>query len=72
MGRPKKYTKKTLGEAIDRYFASISRLVPLTEKVDTGRRDGDGHKVYEDRPVMNSLKEQASSSRIPIDELYRK
>lgn len=60
MGRPKKYNKKTLGEAVDRYFASISRVVPLTEKVDTGRRDGDGHKIYEDRPVMNSLEEQAT------------
>ena len=60
MGRQKKYNKKTLGEAVDRYFASITRVVPLTEKVDTGRRDGDGHKIYEDKPVMNSLKEQAT------------
>lgn len=60
MARPKKYNKKTLTEAVDRYFASITRVLPLTEKVDTGRRDADGHKVYEDRPVMNSLEEQAT------------
>lgn len=60
MGRPRKYNKKTLGEEVDRYFASITRVVPLTEKVDTGRRDGDGHKIYEDKAVMNSLGEQAT------------
>lgn len=60
MGRPKKYTKKALAEAVDRYFASITRVIPLTEKYDTGRRDADGHKVYEERPVLNSLGEQAT------------
>ena len=60
MGRPKKYTRKALGEAVDRYFASITRVVALTEKRDTGRKDGDGHKVYEVVPVYNSLGEQAT------------
>lgn len=60
MGRPKKYNKKTLTKAVDRYFAAITRVVPLTEKVDTGRRDGDGHKIYEDKPVLNSLGVQAT------------
>ena len=59
MGRPRKYTKKTLGEAVERYFASITRIVPLTEMQDTGRRDDKGHKIYEAVPVENSLGEQA-------------
>lgn len=59
MGRPKKYTKKGLTEAVKKYFASISREVAVTEKVDTGRKDADGHKVYEVKAVLNSLGEQA-------------
>lgn len=59
MGRPKKYTKKALTEAVERYFASISREIAVTEKVDTGRKDADGHKVYEAKAVLNSLGEQA-------------
>ena len=55
MGRPKKYTKKTLAEAVDRYFASITRIVPVTELVETGERDDKGHKIFERRPVTNSL-----------------
>ena len=59
MGRPKKYTKKTLEEAVGRYFASISRWVPATEKRDTGRIDAWGHTEFEDVPVYNQLGEQA-------------
>ena len=33
-GRPKKYTKKGLREAIERYFRSISRTIPARD--DTG------------------------------------
>lgn len=59
MARPKKYTKKTLAEAVERYFASITRIVPVTEMVDTGMRDDKGHKVYERVAVKNSLGEEA-------------
>lgn len=59
MARPKKYTKKTLAEAVERYFASITRIVPVTEMVDTGTRDDKGHKVYERVAVKNSLGEEA-------------
>ena len=58
MGRPKKYTKSTLDAAVRRYFASISRYVPATERVATGQLDRYGHAVYEDRPITNSLGEE--------------
>lgn len=59
MGRPKKYTKKTLAEAVDRYFASITRIVTMTELIETGERDDKGHKIFERRPITNSLGEEA-------------
>lgn len=59
MARHKKYTKKTLAEAVERYFASITRIVTVTEMVDTGMRDDKGHKVYERVAVKNSLGEEA-------------
>lgn len=59
MARPKKYTRKTLAEAVNRYFASITRVVPVTEMIETGQRDDKGHKVYERRAVVNSLGEEA-------------
>lgn len=58
MGRPKKYTPKKLAESIDKYFASISRVVTITEEVYTGERDDKGHKVYESVPVKNCLGEE--------------
>lgn len=59
MGRPKKYTKKTLAEAVERYFASITRIVTVTELIETGERDDKGHKIFERRPITNSLGEEA-------------
>ena len=59
MGRPKKYTKKTLAEAVERYFASITRIVTMTELIETGERDDKGHKIFERRPITNSLGEEA-------------
>ena len=53
VGRPPKYNKKTLTAAVEAYFDSITRVVTVTEKVDTGRKDGDGHKIYETRQVLN-------------------
>lgn len=59
MGRPKKYNKKTLEEAVERYFASITRIVTMTELIETGERDDKGHKIFERRPITNSLGEEA-------------
>ena len=59
MARPKKYTKKTLAEAVNRYFGSITRIVAATELVETGKRDDKGHKIYERVPIKNSLGEEA-------------
>lgn len=59
MARPKKYTKKSLAEAVDLYFDSITRIVPVMETVETGGRDDKGHKIYEKRPVVNKLGEEA-------------
>lgn len=60
MSRPRKYTPNTLKKAVNGYFDSISRLVPLTEKRDTGRKDRDGHVIYEEVPVLNRLGVQAT------------
>lgn len=54
----KKYTPRTLKKAVDTYFASISRTVPLTEPRDSGARDKMGHVIYEQAPVINSLGKQ--------------
>ena len=58
MGRPKKYTPRTLKTAVEKYFDSISREIAMTEKVDTGERDKSGHKIYKDEPVLNKCGEQ--------------
>ena len=60
MSRPRKYTPNTLKKTVNGYFDSISRLVPLTEKRDTGRKDRDGHVIYEEVPVLNRLGVQAT------------
>lgn len=60
MGRKQKYSRKTLEQAVERYFLSITRTVPVTEKVDTGKRDGKGHVIYESQPVRNNLGEEAT------------
>lgn len=58
MAAQKKYTKAGLAKAVKRYFASISRKVPLTERVDSGQKDDHGHVIYEEKPVLNQLGEQ--------------
>lgn len=57
-GRKIKYTRVGLRKAVERYFDSISRTVTLTEKAPTGEKDEYGHKVYEDRPVLNKAGEE--------------
>ena len=44
---------------MEKYFASITREVVITEKVDSGTKDSWGHTVYETRDVINSLGEVA-------------
>ena len=50
-----KYTKKKLAEAVELYFDSISRVVTLTERKPTGRKDDKGHEIYELVPIINKL-----------------
>lgn len=58
-GRPKKYkTRKALSDAIDRYFNSISRTVTAQEKYDTGKKDSEGHNIYDYRPILNDIGEE--------------
>lgn len=59
MARPTKYTRKKLAEAVDRYFGSITRVVTVTELIETGERDEKGHRILERRTVTNSLGEEA-------------
>ena len=60
MGRPKKYTRAQLREAVDNWIASITRVVPVTEKVDTGERNAHGRPIYREEPVINRLGEQVT------------
>lgn len=53
MGRPRKYTERTLRKAVEAYFRGITRTVTLQEQVNTGEKDGWGHWVYELRDVRN-------------------
>lgn len=55
MGAPRRYTARKLEKAVEEYFASITRVVTVTEKKATGARDEKGHMIYEDVPVINSL-----------------
>lgn len=55
MGAKKKYTAKALAKAVETYFRSISREKVVTEEVPTGELDNMGHKVYEQKPVLNAL-----------------
>ena len=54
-GRPKEYTAETLRRAVNRYFKSITRIVPVTEPIDTGQKDKQGHTIYKMVPVCNLL-----------------
>ena len=53
----KKYTPRTLGKAVQRYFDSISRDEPVLERKPTGELDKYGHPVYADESVTNRLGE---------------
>lgn len=58
MGKPRKYTPRTLRKAVEAYFNSISREIVMTEPKPTGYRDDKGHMIYEDVPVENALGEE--------------
>lgn len=54
MGRYKKYrSDKALREAVEGYFASISRIRPIMEERRTGEKDKYGHFVTEWVPVLD-------------------
>lgn len=55
MGAPKKYTQKTLKEAVDGYFDSITREVAVMERVPTGKKDAYGHEITKLEKVKNKL-----------------
>lgn len=57
-GRPRAYeTPEDLREAVEAYFVGISRTVDAVELVDSGKKDGDGHVIYERVPIKNDLGE---------------
>lgn len=57
-GRPRAYeTAEELSEAVEAYFIGISRTADAVEMVDSGRKDGDGHVIYERVQIKNDLGE---------------
>ena len=44
-----------LEKDITAYFSSISRLVPVQERVSTGQKDENGHEIYKLQSVKNRL-----------------
>lgn len=52
-----KWTAKKLKTEIDGYFAKISRMAPVKEPVPTGRKDSQGHEIYEMVEMKNGLGE---------------
>lgn len=65
-GQPKAYTPRTLKKAVERYFASISRVVPVKEPIQTGKLDRYGHPVFEYVQVENSLGEKVYTTEYLI------
>ena len=65
-GQPKAYTPRTLKKAVDRYFASISRVVEVKEPIPTGQLDRYGHPIVEYVPVENSLGEKVFTTEYLI------
>lgn len=53
-GRPRVYeTPEELLRAVEDYFGRISRTVDVTELVDSGKKDSDGHAIYVPVKVQN-------------------
>ena len=56
MGAPKKYDDpRKLERAVEKYFKSITREVRVTEPKPTGKKDKDGHMIFEQVDVINAL-----------------
>ena len=56
--RQRRYrTAAALEKAVNAYFLSITRRKAVTEKIDTGMKDKDGHTIWEERTVHNQLGE---------------
>ncbi len=54
-GMQKKYRSvKSLSEAIEAYFRSISRTSELKEKIETGERDEKGKPIFEERDIKTT------------------
>ena len=53
MGRPRQYTPAKLKKAAEAWFKSITRIVRVTEEVDSGKRDEKGHAIYTSAEVLN-------------------
>ena len=61
-GAPKKFeTPQQLANACDKYFRSISRVVELTEKIDTGKFNKAGKPIIEHRPIINDYGKPATA-----------
>lgn len=56
MGRDKAYNGKSFKAAVDRYFKSITRTKKAQERVPTGKKDKDGHEIFEFRDILNDKK----------------
>ena len=56
-GKPRAYTPETLMAAVVKYFASISRIVPVVDMVPSGEVDKYGHPVLVPETVFNALGE---------------
>lgn len=58
VGAPRKYeTPAKLQNAVNKYFASISRETTAKEKVPTGKTDKKGNPIYEEKEIINALGE---------------
>lgn len=53
MGRPKKYDGASFERAVEKYFKSITRTKTAEERVPTGKKDSDGHEIFEFREILN-------------------
>lgn len=58
MARERRFTSPAkLRRQIEAYFLSISRTVPVTERVPTGELDKYGHPLFSEEPVKNDAGE---------------
>jgi len=64
--RPKKYTERTLGKAVDAYFRGITRTITVQERVNTGEKDDHGHWIYNLEDVLNDAGEPVKVRRFVV------